>query len=385
MDEHSKQALRTMTNSTRRVLCINTGGVGNLHGVRMRRLAAGLEAEVTYHDLDRRASPWAATRALWHVVRRQGPWHLIYQEGTSILAGACLIRARKQRGQRFIVSSGDPIGGFFAVTKGPLFGKLFGAYERRLYRACTAFVGWTPYLTGAALQLGAHRAITIEGAVDLNVFRPRIQTERTATRTRLGLPPDALVCGVVGSLAWTPRQAYCYGLELIETLKLLRRSDVFVLVVGDGEGRARLEAVLPEALRTRVVFTGRLPEAEVAGAMNAMDIGFVTQTLDTLGNYRLTTKLPEYLACGTPVAMSAVPGFYDYVASAGWALPPFHPASQNFHRRCADWIDRLPADEVAAKARHARAVAESRFDYEVLGAKFRAFVQSLLEEERSVI
>lgn len=364
-----------------RILCINTGGPGNLHGLRMRRLTAGLDAEIIYHDLDRRLSPRDAVRTLWKVVREQGPWDLIYQEGTGIISGTCLIRARQQWGQRFIVSSGDPVGGFFAVTKGPLLGKVFGVYERLLYRACEAFVGWTPYLTGAALQLGARRAITVEGAVDLSLFRPSLPSERATLRARFRLPADALVCGVVGSLTWTPRQAYCYGLELIETLKLIERTDAFVLIVGDGDGRVRLEQALPDALRARVVFTGRLPEADVVGAMAAMDIGFVAQTLDELGNFRLTTKLPEYLACGTPVAMSPVPGFYDYVAPAGWVLPPFHPASPQFHRRCARWLDGLTANEVAARARHARGVAESRFDYGVLGAKFRAFVGELLAEK----
>ena len=93
------------------------------------------------------------------------------------------------------------------------------------------------------------------------------------------------------------------------------------LIVGDGDGRAELEHRVPPEWRVWGVFTGRVAEHEVVDALNAMVIGFITQTLDALG---ITTKLPEYLATGLPVAMSPIPGHYDYVGSAGWSLPP-HP------------------------------------------------------------
>ena len=131
------------------------------------------------------------------------------------------------------------------------------------------------------------------------------------------------------------------------------------------------------------MFTGRLEEDEVVGAMNAADIGFVTQSLDGLGNYRLTTKLPEYLACGLPVAMSPIPGFYDYVREAGWALPPFHPASADFHAGCASWLDGLTREEIATRSVHARPLAEARFDDERLSARFCAFVEDLLREPQA--
>lgn len=359
------------------ILCVNPKGEGDLHELRARRLTRDLNADVTFYNVDRRMSYPAATRALNAAIRSQR-WDLIYQESTGIIGGSNLIQAAQSRKQRFIVSSGDPISGFFRVTKGPAVGTLFGAYERLLYRACSGFVGWTPYLTGAALALGAKRGVTVEGAVDLQTFIPFSSAERVAAKEGLGLDPTHLVCGVVGSLRWTPRQSYCYGLELVETLKRLTRTDISLLIVGDGTGKSVLEGRIPDRLRSRVVFTGRLPEAEVVRAMNAMDIGFITQTLDVLGNFRLTTKLPEYLACGLPVAMSPVPGFYDYASDAGWALPARHPASTEFHERCAAWLDGLGCDEVAEKAHQARPLACRHFDYEVLSQRFRLFVEDVL-------
>jgi glycosyltransferase involved in cell wall biosynthesis len=262
-------------------------------------------------------------------------------------------------------------------------GAIFSIYERLLYRSCSAFVGWTPYLAGLALQLGAPRAVTIEGAVDLDVFAPVSDAQRALFRRRYGLAPDHLVCGVVGSIQWSERQQYCYGLELVETLKYLRRTDVSVLIVGDGDGRAELERRVSADLADRVAFTGRVAPEEVVDTLNTMDIGFITQTLDGLGSFRLTTKLPEYLATGLPVAMSPIPGYFDYVGdAAGWSLPPYHPASEEFHRACARWLDGLDRDDVYTKRSAAHRIAANQFAYPLITRRFATFMADLLDLEK---
>ena len=362
----------------KQLLCINTGGVGDLHGLRMRRLAACIpDADCSFVDLDksdRKASAHALTQTL-----RSRPWDLVYMESTGIAGGVPLIRAaRANKNLRYIVSSGDPISGFFRTTRGAAYAAPFVLYEKQLYQHCAAFVGWTPYLTGRALEIGARRAVTIEGGVALDVFTQQSEAEKQKSRQRWNVPADHLVCGVVGSLRWVDRQNYCYGLELIEIVKRLTRPDVTMLIVGDGDGMDRLQAAVPENLKSRVIFTGRLPETDVVDAMNAMDIGFITQTLDGLGSYRLTTKMPEYLACGLPVAMSPTPGFFDYVGQAGWPLPAHHPASAAFHEECARWLDNLSRAEINAKRPLCRKIAADRFAYAVVGNRFAQFVTHLL-------
>jgi glycosyltransferase involved in cell wall biosynthesis len=359
------------------LLCVNTGGVGDLHGLRMRRLAGQLSKwDITYLDIDKKDRR-SSSSALWSTLSSRS-WDLVYQESTGLAGGLNMIRAARTRGQKYVVSSGDPISGFFRTIKGPAFGRLFELYERELYRRSAGFIGWTPYLTGRAIEMGAPRGVTVEGAIQPDLFRKFSPPEREVARRKYGVPDAHIVCGVVGSLLWTPRQQYCYGLELIETLKHLKRTDVSLLIVGDGTGRAILEERVPDHLRNRVVFTGRLPENTVVEAMNAMDIGFITQTLDTLGSFRLTTKMPEYLACGLPIAVSPIPGFFDYVGEAGWALPPYHPASPIFAERCALWLDSLCREEIDAKAKHSRSIAESRFAYDVVGPRFVRFIDHLM-------
>jgi glycosyltransferase involved in cell wall biosynthesis len=359
------------------LLCINTGGIGDLHGLRMRRLTQDLDADCTYVDLDRSRSRLDNARHVRSILR-DGPWDLVYMESTGIGGGLPLIQAAQRSAQRYVVSSGDPIGGFFRVVNGPVHGFAFEQYEKWLYRSSAGFIGWTPYLTGAALKMGAPRAVTVEGAVDTSIFASRSTPERRALKQRYGLNPDHLVAGVVGSLKWTPRQSYCYGLELARMLPYVQREDLSILIVGDGDGRSRIEAAVPQAWRDRVVFTGRVPEAEVVDTLNAMDIGFITQTMDELGSFRLTTKLPEYLAAGLPVAMSPIPGFFDYARDAGWALPAHHPADDAFHRACGHWINEITRDDVAERRARAPEIARSVFDYSVVRPRFTAFIHDVM-------
>lgn len=360
----------------KQILAINTGGIGDLHGLRVRRLTSGLPYDVTIYDVDRAAGRRYNFRKIWSLLKSR-QWDLVYQEATGVVAGLNLIRAARSWKQPYIVSTGDPVGGYFRNIKGPAAGWLATRYERSLYRNCACFIGWTPYLTGMALQIGAPRAVTIEGAVDTSVFKPLPADGQLSVRARLGLNATTIVCGVVGSIKWEPRQQYCYGLELVGMLDHLKRSDVSVLVVGDGDGMSRLRSIA-DRHPGRVVFTGRIPESEVAAAVNAMDIGFITQTLDGLGNFRLTTKMPEYLAAGVPIAVSPIPGFFDYAWEAGWALPAFHPASDEMAKGIAQWLDGITREEIRGRAAKARDVAVSRFDYDVVAPRFAELLRHLL-------
>lgn len=361
------------------ILGIVTGGPGDAR--RMRTLAAGLPHEMHLVEVDRsRPRRESAAQIRSALVSRR--WSLAILEGTGIAGGLNLIRAAREGRASYIVSSGDPIGGFFRTVRGRAVGAAFERYERALYRASAGFVGWSPYLTGMALKMGAPRGVTVEGGVDLRAYGVPSVEERAAARAALGIPSDHLVLGVVGSLTWTSRQQYCYGLELVEALRRLRRQDVTVLIVGDGDGRAQLEERIPTHLRDRAVLTGRVAAEKVPSLLHAFDVGFVTQTLDGLGSYRLTTKLPEYMAAGVPVAMSPVPGYFDYVGDAGWALPEGHPASSRYHDRLAEWIDGLTRPEVEERRTPARRAAEERFDYERLSRRFAAFVTHVMAQER---
>jgi hypothetical protein len=355
------------------ILFLIPAGPNTLDELRARRLMRGNPGDVTFHISDRKVSRRQATTEAAAAIASK-KWDFICMEGSGSLGGVPLISAARRNKIKYLVSFGDPISNFFRTTRGPVHGAVFEVYERLLYRYSTGIVGWTPYITGRAIAKGAPRAATVEGGVDLGMFELPTESQRLAARRALQIPDSHLVCGMVGSMRWSDRQQYCYGLELVKMFPYLGRTDVTLLMVGDGDGRERLEQLVPAAVKDRVIFTGRIPADEVPTKMQAMDIGFVTQTLDGLGSYRLTTKLPEYLASGVAVAMSPVPGYFDYVGRAGWALPPFHPASDAFHRGVARWLDSVSKVDVMEKREYGRSAAE-RFDDQVLIARFQDFLE----------
>lgn len=359
-----------------KILCIVTAGQNSLDELRAKRLTQDLDADLTFEFVNKKISKLSEALKVWKKLR-SNKWDLVYQEGTGIAGGVPLIAASFLYGQKYIISSGDPIAGFFHTTKGKAWGIVFDIYERLLYKFSEGFIGWTPYLTGVALRLGAKKAVTVEGSADTQVFFSCERQEKRKFKEKFGLNPDHLVCGVVGSLTWVGPHSYCYGLELVEMLRHLEREDASILIVGDGDGKEILEKRVPDNLKHRVVFTGRIREHEVTDAINAMDIGFVTLFGET-GKFRLTTKLPEYLACNVPVAMNPMAGFFDYLGDAGWSLPHGHPADSDFHKNCGIWLDNLSQSELIMKAEATKKVMKKYFDYRVTKPKFTKFINSIL-------
>ena len=80
-------------------------------------------------------------------------------------------------------------------------------YELGLYRLSAGFIGWTPYLAGRALTMGAPRAMTAANFATCS----GVLESRADDPERLGIPESALVFGLVGSLIWDSRQCTAMG------------------------------------------------------------------------------------------------------------------------------------------------------------------------------
>jgi glycosyltransferase involved in cell wall biosynthesis len=145
-----------------------------------------------------------------------------------------------------------------------------------------------------------HKAVKVSWGANEGRFHPGVDGRPARERYGLG---DAFVVGYAGTFRpW-------HGVDvLIRALQRLRDTNVRVLLVGDGPGRADIEALVDQVgVRDRVVFTGAVDYGEVPEVLAASDItvapfeprfhkgsrggtGFV---LDPL-------KVFEYLALGKP-------------------------------------------------------------------------------------
>ncbi len=355
------------------LLCFATQGAGSGDQRRIASLLESLRPRVFDFDRERRPRmPFALLREL-----RRRPTTLVVMEGTGVAGGVGVLLARHLLGIPYVVSTGDAVGPFVAAQH-PRLGHAAGLYERLLYRRSAGVIGWSPYLVGRALTLGAPRAMT---AAHWSAGEPA-PGARAAARERLGIPRDALVFGLVGSLLWDRRVDYCYGAELVRALRRTQRPDLRVLVVGDGDGRERLVELAGPELGRRVLLPGSCPSDEVADQLAAIDVASLPQSVDQAGALRYTTKLPEYLAAGLPVVTGELPLAYDLDDGWLWRLPGRSPWDERYVGALSTLMESLDGPTLAAR-RAAVPRRPAEFDRERQQRRVVAFVGDILQTRDS--
>lgn len=348
-----------------------TQGSGGDDEARLAAVLEQLDPELLPFD---RRTKLKSFLSLLQAIRTRRP-ELVVMEGTGIAGGLALIVARLLWKTKYVVSSGDAIGPFVRAIL-PVVAPLFALYECLLCRFSAGFIGWTPYLTGRALSFGAPYAMTAPGWAPFTKTQEELARSRAAVRAQLSIPADALVVGIVGSLAWNRRVGYCYGYELVQALKRVQRKDVYAIIVGDGEGKNILESLANEHDLKRVRFTGRVPRTEVAAYLSAMDAASLPQSVDKLGSFRYSTKLSEYLAAGLPVFISQIPASYDL--DTGWVMriKGKYPWGSDFASSLAQTLGTLSADKLSSMGAAAKTAA-SQFDKATQAKRVAEFILSL--------
>jgi hypothetical protein len=355
-----------------RVLVFSTLGSGSNEEARIRELVSAFGPAVFPFDRSKKV------RMFWRLlrtVRRTRP-DLVVMEGTGIAGGLALVAGRVLFGRRYVVSSGDAVGPWVG-SRVRLLGPVFGLYERVLCRFAAGFIGWTPYLAGRALTFGTPRVMTAAGWAPFTRTPAEQSADRARTRAALGIPPAQLVVGLAGSMAWTRRYGYCYGMELVEAARRVTRPDVTFLLVGDGTGLAKLQARAAGLPPGRVVFTGRVPQDELPALYSAMDVGSLPQSVDKVGSFRYTTKLSEYLAFRLPVVTGTIPLAYDLDGGWVWRVPGRSPWDPAYPVALAALVDAMTPEELPAK----RAAVPERppeFDRAAQVRRVTAFIRELV-------
>ncbi|MFN7921995.1 MAG: glycosyltransferase [Bryobacteraceae bacterium] len=358
--------------SAPRILGFATQGAGGNDEARLRRLLAEMDSQFFAFDYSRKA---ASFRALLGELKRNRDGVAV-MEGTGIAGGGALLLGRMLWGSRYVVSTGDAPGPFVAA-QAPLLGPLWWLYEFLLCRYAAGYIGWTPYLAGRALSFGSPRAITAAG------FNPFASAgdwpqQRSAIRRKHGIPEDAIVFGIAGSLAWNRRYGYCYGYELVRAMEHVHRKGVFALIVGGGAGLERLRGMAGSS----VILTGPVAREEVPAYLSAMDAGSLPQSLDGVGSFRYTTKLSEYLAARLPVVTGQTPVSYDLDGGWLWRLPGDKPWGDRFIESLANLMQTVTAQDIERR-RSAVPGELPEFDESRQVKRVTAFLEDLLAEVRA--
>jgi hypothetical protein len=356
------------------ILCFATHGKDHLDAERLRYLLEPLRPESYAFDHARKLR---SAIGLARAVRARRP-SLIVMEGTGLAGGITLLALSVFLRIPFVVGSGDAVGPYLGL-RSRLAGMLGGLYERLLCRRCAGYIGWTPYLVGRAITFGASRAMTAPGWP-----RGHASTDaRETLRKRLGIPEDALVVGLTGSLNWRARIGYAYGAELVRAMRDVERRDVVICIVGDGPGRERLLEMAGQDLGRRIFIPGRVPPAEVADYLAAFDVASLPQSVDGVGSFRYSTKLSEYLAAGLPIVTGQIPAAYDLIGESCWRLPGPTPWSATYVAAIVELLEGLSAPVIAERREAIRRRRDDTFDQLAQQRRTTEFVSDILAQLRS--
>ena len=256
---------------------------------------------------------------------------------------------------------GHSLRGYF----GPAVERALVAIERGLARWTDVIVTVSPEVRDELLDLGigrSHQYRVLPVGLELDAFLD-VEGPSWRFRSRIGVPPDAPLVGVVSRLV--PIKAVD-----VTVAALAQLPGTHLAIVGDGEERGRLEAeVGSRGIGDRVHFTGWVDD--VPGVLADCDV-----VASSARNEGTPVALIEALAAERPVVATDVGGVRSVVAPdrTGLLVGPDDPGA------LADAIGSLMRDRglAARLAAAGRAHAVARFGSDRLVRDVRDLYEDLV-------
>lgn len=225
-------------------------------------------------------------------------------------------------------------------------------------------------------EQGINQVEVIPDGLDLTKIR---DVDGTQLKQELGLT-NCKVVGLIGHMVWSEQYGFCYGWDIIEAMNQLKDLPIKALLIGDGDGRIKLENRVKElGLEDRFIFTGLVPYEKLPEYLAVMDIGVSTQTNDLPGKVRTTGKLPLYLAYNLYVMATAVGEATKVLPNIG-SLLPYEGVKDNSHPiRLAQEIRKVVEHpELLEAAKAGRSVVEKNFDCDKLTKRVETTFEKML-------
>src|ERR671936_668300 len=300
-----------------------------LQVVRLRKMGRG-----------RRVYPWADVEALRELGDhlRAGGFDVVHTHAGR--AGAIGRVAAHRLGGCAIVHTlhGFPFNEFQSpVARVPL-----RTIERRLARITDYFVTDGTFVASEAVRLKIASPERVRAVISpIDPVPPVSEAARRDARRVLGIPDGAKVIGTAARLAVQKAP-----LDMVRAIAGLRRPDVYMVWLGDGDLRAKTERLLEaEGLRDPFLLPG--DRDDVPRLLPAFDVFAMSSLWEGL-----PCSVVEAMTCGIPVVATGVNSVPEIVISGktGLLARPGDPASLS--RALAYMLDHpLEAARMAAAAR----------------------------------
>jgi hypothetical protein len=121
---------------------------------------------------------------------------------------------------------------------------------------------------------------------------------------------------------------------------------------------------------------------QVPTYLSALDVASLPQSMDSVGAFRYTTKLSEYLAAGLPVVTGQLPFSYDLDEGWLWRLPGAAPWDVEYEEALGALMHGVSGIDIERRrARTARGAA--RFDGLAQQRRISAFVADVARADRT--
>jgi glycosyltransferase involved in cell wall biosynthesis len=334
-----------------------------------------VELRLPYSNKDgfaRRATTFLrfAARSVWLALTER--YDLVFATSTPLTAGLPGIAGRWLRGKPFIFEVRDlwpELPREMGVIRNSLVLRLLDALEWLCYRSAQRLVALSPGIVSGIGRRGIpeHRIALIPNGCDLDIFAGAAHAWR---------PDGVAATDLLAVFAGTHGMANGLDAVLDAAGELLRRArtDVKLVLVGDGHLKAKLMMRAERESLTNVLFHSPVSKGDLAGLLHEADIGL--QILANVPAFYYGTspnKFFDYIAAGLPV-LTNYPGWLaDLITreQCGFAVRPEDPAA------FADALEYAASHRAELKemGRRARKLAMSEFDREDLGRKFVTWLE----------
>jgi glycosyltransferase involved in cell wall biosynthesis len=290
-------------------------------------------------------------------------YDVLFATTTPLTAGIPGILARWLFGKPFVFEVRDlwpDLPRAMGVIRNPVALWAMGVLEWASYRSAHRLIGLSPGIVDGIARRGVprERIALVPNGCDLDIFSSSTQAWR---------PPGVRSTDLMAVFAGTHGMAN--GLDAVidaaAELKRRGRDDIKLVLIGQGQLKASLQARAEREGLGNVVFRDPVNKASVAGLMAATDLGL--QVLANVSAFYYGTspnKFFDYIAARLPV-LNNYPGWLAEMIiehRCGFAVPPDNPVA------FADALEQAASDRVALKEMGLRGhlLAKQQFNREKL-------------------
>lgn len=311
-------------------------------------------------------------------------YDVLFATTTPLTAGIPGILARWLRRKPFVFEVRDlwpELPREMGVITNPLVLWAMGVLEWLSYRSAHRLIGLSPGIVEGIAKLGVarERIAMIPNGCDLEIFSPTQEGDSPQPWRPEGVTDTDLMAVFTGT------HGMANGLDAVldaaAVLKQRGRSDIKLVLVGQGRLKPELQARVQREDLDNVVFHDPVDKARLAGLMVSADLGM--QVLANVPAFYYGTspnKFFDYIAAGLPV-LNNYPGWLAEMIEqqrCGFAVPPDDASA------FADALEQAAADRTALEemGRNAHALAAERFDRHRLADEFVAWLEQVAPQDQ---